>query len=97
MISQVNFWYRWCIYDSLTSYMMLTDILRDAIHTHFVTLIGKWTIVDGWVKHRADKRVKVSKLRYKSFVTSQERTDKRTGLVGRKIIVHLPISVTKWV
>ena len=24
---------------------------RDAIHTHFVTLIDKWTIAGGWVKH----------------------------------------------
>ena len=44
--------------------------VRDAIHTHFVPLIGKWTIVGGWVKHRADKRGKVGKLKYKSFVTS---------------------------
>ena len=33
-----------------------SDNIRDAIHTHFVTLIGKWTIVGGWVKQRADKR-----------------------------------------
>ena len=38
------------------------DTSRDAIHTHFVTLIDKWTIVGGWVKHRADKRAKVAKL-----------------------------------
>ena len=44
--------------------------VRDTIHTHFVKLIGKWTIVGGWVKHRADKRGKVAKLKYKSFVTS---------------------------
>ena len=36
--------------------------LRDAIHTHFVTLIDKWTIVGWWVKHRADKRGKVGKI-----------------------------------
>ena len=42
-------------------------LFRDAIHTHFVTLISKWTIVDGWVKHWADKRDKVGKLKYKSF------------------------------
>ena len=70
---------------------------RDAIYTHFVTLIGKWTIVGGCVKHRADKRGKVAKLKYKSFVTSLERTDKKTGWMGKKRIVHLPISVTKWV
>ena len=40
--------------------------LRDAIHTHFVSLIGKWTIVGGLVKHWADKRGKVAKLKYKS-------------------------------
>ena len=51
----------------------------------------------GWVKHRADKGGKVGKLRYKSFVTSLERADKKTGWVGTKLIVHLPISVTKWV
>ena len=43
------------------------SIFREAIHTHFVTFIGKWTIVGGWVKHRADKRGKVAKLK---FVTS---------------------------
>ena len=32
--------------------------LRDATHTHFVALFGKWTIVGAWVKHRADKRGK---------------------------------------
>ena len=50
-----------------------------------------------WVKHRADKRGKVAELSYKSFVTFLERADKKTGLVGKKLIVHLPISVTKWV
>ena len=54
-------------------------------------------IVGEWVKHRADKRGKVAKLTYKSFVTALERADKKTGLVGKKIIVHLPIGVTKWV
>ena len=44
--------------------------VRDAIHTHFVTLIGKWTIVGGWVKNRADKRGKVAKSKYKSSVSS---------------------------
>ena len=47
----------------------------------------------GWVKHRADKRGKVAKLKYKSFVTSLERADKKI----RKLIVHLPVSMTKWV
>ena len=51
------------------------NTLRDAIHTHFVTLIGKWTIVGGWVKRRADKRGKVAKSKYKSFNTSLERAD----------------------
>ena len=69
--------------------------LRDAIHTHFVTLIGKWTIVGGWVKHWADKRGKVAKLKYKSFVTSLGRNVKKTGWVGKKLIIHLPITVTK--
>ena len=71
--------------------------MRDAINTHLFTLIGKWTIVDGWVKHRADKRGKAAKLKYKNFATSLESADKRTGWVGKKLIVHLPISVTKWV
>ena len=71
------------------------SFVRDAIHTHFVTLIGKWTIVGGWVKHWADKRDKVAKLKCKSFVTSLERNVKKTGWVGKKLIVHLPISVTK--
>ena len=39
----------------------------------------------------------MAKLRYKSFVTSLERADKKTGWVGKKLIVDLPISVTKWV
>ena len=38
--------------------------IRNAIHTHFVTLIGKWTILGVWVKYRANKRGKVAKLRY---------------------------------
>ena len=51
--------------------------LRDDVHTHFVTLIVKWTIVGGWVRHRADKRGKVAKLKYTSFVMSLERDMKR--------------------
>ena len=51
----------------------------------------------GWVKHWADKRGKVTKSKYKSFVTSLERADKETGWMGKNLIVHLPISVTKWV
>ena len=38
----------------------------------------------GWVKHRADKRGKVAKLRFKSFFMSSERADKKTGWVGKK-------------
>ena len=45
--------------------LYITRLLRDAIHTHFFKLIGKWTIVGGWVKHWTDK---VAKLKYKSFV-----------------------------
>ena len=51
----------------------------------------------GRVKHRADKRGKVAKLEYKTFVTSLKRDDKKTEWVGKKLIVHMPISVTKWV
>ena len=40
-----------------------TPVVRDAIHTHFVTLICKSTIIGGWVKHRADKRAKVGKIK----------------------------------
>ena len=43
---------------------------RDAIHTYFITLIGKWTIVGGWVRHRADKRGKATELKYKSLKVS---------------------------
>ena len=39
----------------------------------------------------------MAKLKHKSFVTSLDRADKKTGWVGKKVIVHLPISVTKWV
>ena len=53
--------------------------------------------MDGWDKHRADKPGKVTKLKYKSFVTSLERANKKTGWVGKKLIVHLPMSVIKGV
>ena len=43
-------------------------MLWDAIHTHFVTLIGKWTIMGGWVKHLADKRDKVGETRLPKFL-----------------------------
>ena len=46
-----------------TKIQVLINKVRDAIHTHFVTLIGNWTIVVGWVKHRADKRGKVGKIK----------------------------------
>ena len=65
--------------------MGLALAVRDAIHTHFVMLIGKWTIVGGWIKHRDDKRGTVAKSKYKSFVTSLERADKKTGWVGKKL------------
>ena len=52
----------------------------------------------GWVeKHRDDKRRTVAKSKYKSFVTPLERANKKTGWVGKKLIVHLTISVAKWV
>ena len=37
--------------------------------------------VGGWVKLRAVKCDKVAKLKYKSFVTSLERADKKAGWV----------------
>ena len=37
--------------------------LRDDVHTHFVTLIVKWTIVGGWVKPMDDKRDKVGTIK----------------------------------
>ena len=37
--------------------------VRDAVHTHFVTLIVKWTIVGGWVKPLDDKRDKVGTIK----------------------------------
>ena len=37
--------------------------IKDAIHTNFVTLIGKWTIVGGWVKYLSERRVKVGETR----------------------------------
>ena len=51
----------------------------------------------GWVRHPADKRGKVGKSKFKSFVTSLERADKKTGWVSKKLIIHFPITVTKWV
>ena len=65
-------------------YLILPSSVRDSIHTHFVTLIGKWTIVGGCVKHRADKRGKVAKSKCKSFFTSLERADKKTGWVYKR-------------
>ena len=70
---------------------VLPTRVRDAIHTHFVTLIGKWTTVDGWVKHRDDNRGTVAKSKYKSFATSLERAEKKTGWMDKKLIVYLPI------
>ena len=37
--------------------------VRDNVHTHFVTLIVKWTIVDGWVNPFDDKRGKVGTIK----------------------------------
>ena len=37
--------------------------LRDDVHTHFVTLIVKLTIVGGWVKPLDDKRGKVGTIK----------------------------------
>ena len=37
--------------------------LRDDVHTHFVTLIVKWTIVGGWVKPLDDKRGKMGTIK----------------------------------
>ena len=53
--------------------------------------------MDGWVKHRDDKHGKVAKSKYESFVTTLERVDKKTGWVGKKLIAHLSINVTRWV
>ena len=50
-----------------------------------------------WVKNWVDKCGKVAKSKYKRIVTSLERADKKTGWVGKKLIVQLPISVTKLV
>ena len=36
---------------------------KDDVHTHFVTLIVKWTIVGGWVKPLDDKRGKVGTIK----------------------------------
>ena len=73
------------IFQSVKTGLGLQHYVRDAVHTHFFTLIVKWTIVSGWVKHRVDNSDKVAKLRYKSFVTSLERADKKTGWVGKKL------------
>ena len=69
------------------------QVLREGhIHGEFIGLF-----VGGWVKHRADNRGKVIKSKYKSFVTSLERAEKKTGWAGKKLIIHLLISVTNWV
>ena len=41
-------------------------------------------MVGEWVKHWADKGGKVGKLKYKTFITSLERADKRTRWVSKK-------------
>ena len=48
-----------------------TPPLWDAIHTHFVMLIGKWTIVGGWVQHLSDKRDKVGETRLTKILGSR--------------------------
>ena len=42
---------------------IIAQTFRDAVYTHFVTLIVKWTIVDGWVKPLDDKRGKVGTIK----------------------------------
>ena len=37
--------------------------LRDDVHTHFATLIVKWTIVGGWVKPLDNKHGKVGTIK----------------------------------
>ena len=44
-------------------YIIIKDPLRDDVHTHFATLIVKWTIVGGWVKPLDDKRGKVGTIK----------------------------------
>ena len=39
-------------------------LIREAINTHFVMLISKWTIVGGWVKHLFDKHDNVGETRF---------------------------------
>ena len=71
--------------------------LRDAIHTHFVTLIGKWSIsflpihpvfLSAFSKD-------VTKLLYFDLPTLPRLSAR--CFTHPPIIVHLPISVTKWV
>ena len=63
--------------------LMILFRFRDAIHTHFATLIGKWTIVGGWVKHRADKRGKVAKGRHPYPLCHAYRQMDDCGWVGQ--------------
>ena len=53
-------------------------------------------IVGGWVKPFDDKHGTVAKLKNNNF-HERKGADKKTGWVGKKLIVHLLISVTKWV
>ena len=47
-------------------------LFRDDVHTHFATLIVKWTIVGGWVKPLDDKRGKVGTIKYLGTIKSSK-------------------------
>ena len=48
---------------------------------HPYPLCHAYRQMGGWVKHWANKRGKVARLKCKSFVTSLERADKNNGWV----------------
>ena len=83
--------------NSLNLLPVKTSVLRDAIHTHFFTLIGKWTIsflpIHSVFLSAPSRDVK--KLLYFNLVTLQRLSTQ--CLTQPPKIVHLPISVTKWV
>ena len=84
-------------YTACFQFLRCPKLLRDAIHTHFVTLIGKWKISflpTHPVFLSAFSR-DVTKLLSFDLATVPRLSSR--CLTHPSTIFHLPISVTKWV
>ena len=77
--------------------MLIKYEFRDAIHTHFVTLIGKWTIsfLPTHQVFLSSLLRDVTKILYFSLAILSRLSARY--LTHPSTIVHLPISVAKWV